>query len=140
MYTKNAHHDWIPLANRVGTPSYVYIKVYRQIGGRLFSSMSCQRLACSSFLQIPRTHILFSLASYSEIQRQDVPETSHPLTLVTLSEASLALFEAFHSRRNALNLSIKELDKRAKSKKMEDRPLHATVSSGSGESSSEEDS
>ncbi|KAJ7778679.1 hypothetical protein DFH07DRAFT_950687 [Mycena maculata] len=106
MYSKSMHHDWIPFADSVGTPSYIYVRVYRQFGGSLFSSMSCQALACPAFLQIPCTHILFSLASFSKIQRQEVVTAAHPLTLVTLCHESLALFTAFKAEQNALFLAI----------------------------------
>lgn len=142
MYSKNTHHDWIPLAASVGTPSYIYVRVYRQFGGALFSSMSCPKLACSAFLQIPRTHILFSLASFSKIKRQDVPTAGHPLTLITLCKDSLALFDVFHTQRNALSLSLQELAKKIKSKKVDDEPLPmpapAGIPSESGESPSDD--
>ncbi|KAJ7508549.1 hypothetical protein B0H11DRAFT_2304702 [Mycena galericulata] len=140
MYSKNTHHDWIPLATSIGTPSYIYIRVYRPFGGALFSSMSCPKLACSTFLQIPCTHILFSLASFSQIQRQDITTANHPLTLVTLCQTSMALFEAFHKERNALQSALKELGKKSKSKKVDDGPLQAPIPSESGESASDPDS
>ncbi|KAJ6449728.1 hypothetical protein DFH09DRAFT_93659, partial [Mycena vulgaris] len=62
MYTKNTNHDWIPTATSVGTPSYIYVSVYRQFAGAIFSSMACGILSCPTVLQIPRTHIFFSLA------------------------------------------------------------------------------
>ncbi|KAJ6578728.1 hypothetical protein DFH09DRAFT_1148213 [Mycena vulgaris] len=93
MYTKNTMHDWLPMATSVGSPSYVYIAVYSPIAGHMFTSMPCPKLACGSIIQIPRTHLLFSLASYSRmIQRQAVPTTEgHPHVLLTLCEASSAL-------------------------------------------------
>ncbi|KAJ7461042.1 hypothetical protein FB451DRAFT_1371356 [Mycena latifolia] len=133
IYSKNTHHDWIPFAPSVGTPSYIYVRVYRQFAGSLFSSLSCQKLGTSTFLQIPRTHILFSLASF-KIQREDVLTAAHPLTLLTLGKDSMVLFDAFHEDRNALHLAIAELARTSKSKKV--TPLPASIASESGESAS----
>ncbi|KAJ7716106.1 hypothetical protein DFH07DRAFT_785479 [Mycena maculata] len=133
MYSKNTNHDWIAQTTSVGTPLYIYVQVYRLVGGDLFTSMACQSLGTSSFLQIPRTHLLFSLASFSKIQRQDVA-SKDPVTLVTLCADSLALYQAFHRARSALQVSIQELSKSAKSKKVEDV---AHVSGDSAESSSD---
>ncbi|KAJ7723096.1 hypothetical protein DFH07DRAFT_759651, partial [Mycena maculata] len=142
MYSKNTHHDWIPLAPSVGTPSYIYVQVYRQLGASLFSSMASQRLACSAFLQIPRTHILLSLASFS-LGRQDITTSTSPVTLITLCQASLALFNAFHEQRNALHLAIKELAKKGKSNNAgDDLPSTGIPSEpeSEGDSASENDS
>ncbi|KAJ6609212.1 hypothetical protein B0H10DRAFT_2226075 [Mycena sp. CBHHK59/15] len=71
MYTKSTMHDWIPNVSSVGLPSYIYISVYRQFAGAMFTSIACEKLSCPTVLQIPRTHILFSLASF-KITRQDI--------------------------------------------------------------------
>ncbi|KAJ7755628.1 hypothetical protein DFH07DRAFT_959275 [Mycena maculata] len=115
MYSKNTNHDWIAQTTSVGTPLYIYL------------------LGTSSFLQIPRTHLLFSLASFSKIQWQDIA-SKDPVALVTLCADSLALYQAFHQARSALQVSIQELSKSAKSKKAEDV---AHVSGDSEESSFE---
>ncbi|KAJ7796907.1 hypothetical protein B0H14DRAFT_3157761 [Mycena olivaceomarginata] len=100
MYTKSTMHDWIPATTSVGTPSYVYADVYQALGGRMFTSLSCPPLACGTTLQFPRTHIIFSLASFTPtITRQEVPTTDgHPHTL------------------NVLYFTVEELTKMAKSK------------------------
>ncbi|KAJ6528169.1 hypothetical protein B0H19DRAFT_1083694 [Mycena capillaripes] len=96
MYAKNTNHDWVPSVDSVGAPSYIYVQTYRPLGGGFFTSMSCEKLGCPTFLQIPRTHILFSLASFSGIHRQEV---NPQLTFVTLCKESFALYEAFHRHR-----------------------------------------
>lgn len=138
MYSKSTNHDWIPLANSVGTPSYIYVQAYQPFGGAMFSSMCYQKLSCSTFLQIPRTHILFSLASFPRIQRQEVAG-DNPVLLVTLCKDSFELYEAFHRQRNALHLSIQELGKKAKSKNAEDGPLSGHAVTHGRESSSEDE-
>ncbi|KAJ6565443.1 hypothetical protein B0H10DRAFT_1965652 [Mycena sp. CBHHK59/15] len=102
----NTNHDWVSSVNSVGAPSYVYVQSYRSLGGGLFTSMSCEKLGSPTFLQIPRAHILFSLASFSGIHRQEV---NSQLTVVTLCKDSFRLYDAFHCQRNALQLSLKEL-------------------------------
>ncbi|KAJ6599545.1 hypothetical protein B0H10DRAFT_2441262 [Mycena sp. CBHHK59/15] len=78
-------HDWIPNTTSIGTPSYICIAVYRQFAGSLFSSVACKKLSCPTILQIPRTNILFSLASY-RITRQSIPtQEGYPHTMATLS-------------------------------------------------------
>ncbi|KAJ7151882.1 hypothetical protein C8R43DRAFT_1067439 [Mycena crocata] len=119
MYTKNTNHDWIPQTTSVGTPSYVYVLVYKQVGGPLFTSMSCATLACPTYLQIPRSHLLFSLASFTGIDRQAIASAGHPLTLLTLCADSFSLLQSFHVRRQVLQGCVLDLSKKAKSKQVE---------------------
>ncbi|KAJ7810176.1 hypothetical protein B0H14DRAFT_3757961, partial [Mycena olivaceomarginata] len=118
IYTKSTMHDWIPAATSVGTPSYVYADVYQPLSGRMFSSLSCQSLACGTTLQFPRTHIIFSLASFTPtISRQEVPTVDgHPHTLVTLCAKSYELFETLRANQSALYIAVEELTRMAKSK------------------------
>ncbi|KAJ7433413.1 hypothetical protein FB451DRAFT_1380348 [Mycena latifolia] len=122
MYTKNTMHDWIPAATSVGTPSYVYASVYLPFAGSTFTSMSCPTLACSTFLQIPRTHILFSLASFAgTIHRQDLRTTDgFPHALVTLCPGSQSLFTTLRAYQTSLFFAILELVRAVKSKKVDD--------------------
>ncbi|KAJ6537582.1 hypothetical protein B0H10DRAFT_2141861 [Mycena sp. CBHHK59/15] len=109
MYTKNTMHDWILNTTSVGTPSYICIAVYRQFAGSLFSSVACEKLSCPTVLQIPRTHILFSLASY-RITRQSIPtQEGYPHTMATLCAASLKLFQTLHQGQVALQAAVREL-------------------------------
>ncbi|KAJ7077204.1 hypothetical protein C8R43DRAFT_1083442 [Mycena crocata] len=119
MYTKNTNHDWIPQTTSVGTPSCVYVLVYKQVGGPLFTSMSCATLACPTYLQIPRSHLLFSLASFTGIDRQAITSAGHPLTLLTLCADSFSLLLSLHERRQVLQGCVLDLSKKAKSKQVE---------------------
>ncbi|KAF8171785.1 hypothetical protein K438DRAFT_2024000 [Mycena galopus ATCC 62051] len=93
MYTKNTAHDWIPNTSSIGTPSYICILAYRQFVSSLFSSVACEKLLCPTVLQIPHTHILFSLASF-KIARQSLPTAEgYPHTMATLCPASFKLFQ-----------------------------------------------
>ncbi|KAJ6504529.1 hypothetical protein DFH09DRAFT_943717 [Mycena vulgaris] len=110
MYTKNTNHDWIPTATSVGTPSYIYVSVYRQFAGAIFSSMACGILSCPTVLQIPRTHILFSLASFTKITRQAVPTAEgYPHMLATLCPSSLELLQKLRQSQTALVAAVLHL-------------------------------
>ncbi|KAF8173724.1 hypothetical protein K438DRAFT_1920853 [Mycena galopus ATCC 62051] len=118
MYTKNTMHDWIPATTSVGTPSYVYAAVYQVFNGRMFSSLSCPSLGCGTTLQFPRTHIIFSLASFAPtILRQDLQTADgHPHTLITLCAKSYDLFMTLGKNQIAVCSAVDELTKLAKSK------------------------
>ncbi|KAJ6493278.1 hypothetical protein C8R45DRAFT_1073220 [Mycena sanguinolenta] len=124
MYTKNTMHDWIPGTTSVGTPSYIYGDVYQNLSGRMFSSLSCPPLACGATLQFPRTHIIFSLASFAPtITRQEVPTTDgYPHTLVTLCDKSYELFDKLRANQLPLYCAVEELTKMAKSKDSDTAP------------------
>ncbi|KAJ6597640.1 hypothetical protein DFH09DRAFT_1272270 [Mycena vulgaris] len=110
MYTKNTNHDWIPTATSVGTPSYIHVSVYRQFAGAIFSSMACGILSCPTVLQIPRTHILFSLASFTKITRQAVPTAEgYPHMLATLCPSSLELLQKLRLSQTALAAAVLHL-------------------------------
>ncbi|KAJ7735848.1 hypothetical protein DFH07DRAFT_779865 [Mycena maculata] len=66
-------------------------------------------LACLTVLQIPRTHVLFSLASF-KITRQDIPTSEkYPHTIATLDPDSMALFHKMRQTQAALNAAVREL-------------------------------
>ncbi|KAJ6600426.1 hypothetical protein DFH09DRAFT_1070230 [Mycena vulgaris] len=103
MYTKNTMHDWLPMATSVGSPSYV------------------------SIIQIPRTHVLFSLAFFSRtIQRQAVPTTEdHPHVLLTLWDALSALFQKIRAQQLSLHSAVAQLMTVTKAKNVESGPLNS---------------
>jgi hypothetical protein len=129
MYTKSTHHDWISIAESVGTPSYIYVLVYLQLGGNFFSSLTCQALGCPTVLQIPRTHILFSLASYTIARQASPTADGHPHTLVTLCKDSHALFQIFQQHSKGLHVAIDGLAKsvKAKGKNADGGSAHLTI-------------
>ncbi|KAK7039864.1 hypothetical protein R3P38DRAFT_2514522 [Favolaschia claudopus] len=109
MYTKNTMHDWIPNAPHVGTPSYICVEAYRRFAGAMFSSIACERLSCPTVLQIPRTHLLFSLASY-KITRQSLPTPEgYPHTMATLCAASLDVFNTMHMNAAAFQAAVRAI-------------------------------
>ncbi|KAJ6554371.1 hypothetical protein B0H19DRAFT_1153335 [Mycena capillaripes] len=133
MYTKNTMHDWIQTASSVGTPSYIYVSIYRHFTGAIFSSMACDKLWCPTVLQIPRTHLLFSLASFP-ITRQEVPTTEgYPHTMATLCPASLKLFQDLQQCRSALNLAVKDLGELMKGKIDMQVPFTFTIGADSAD-------
>ncbi|KAJ7780986.1 hypothetical protein B0H16DRAFT_1496749 [Mycena metata] len=110
MYTKNTMHDWIPNAPSIGTPSYIYVLAYRPFAGAIFTSIACEQYSCPTVLQVPRTHILFSLASYNRTTRQLVPTAEKlPHTLITLCADSLALFQKMRESKLALSAAVRDL-------------------------------
>ncbi|CAK5278910.1 unnamed protein product [Mycena citricolor] len=110
MYTRTSTHEWIPAAYSVGTPSYVYAWLYTSLAGNIFSSIACKKLSCPTILQIPRTHILYSLASFSGISQQDVTTVGgHPHKLVTLCADSLMVMQVLSEVTPAVNSAVNAL-------------------------------
>ncbi|KAK7012416.1 hypothetical protein R3P38DRAFT_2550288, partial [Favolaschia claudopus] len=125
MYAKNTNHNWIPETSSVGKPSYVYVTAYRQLAGQIFSSLACPVLACPTVLQIPRTHILFSLARFPVERLETATPGGNPHTLLTLSKDSFTLLQTFQRRADALHAAVEAL-KKLQSKKAK-APLTITV-------------
>ncbi|KAJ7805664.1 hypothetical protein B0H14DRAFT_3770845 [Mycena olivaceomarginata] len=97
---------------------------------RMVSSMSCELLTCGATLQFPRTHILFSLASFAPtITRQDIPTAEgYPHTLITLCERSFELLSKLRANQKPLYLAVEELTEMAKAKHADtDLPLGDTA-------------
>ncbi|KAF8803503.1 hypothetical protein BYT27DRAFT_7259964 [Phlegmacium glaucopus] len=122
MYSKSegkgSKHEWIPSAPSIGVLSYVYIRTFNVFTGNgMFSSLTCPSLSSSTILQIPRTHILFSLASSaSNITSQELKTADgHPFSLITLDTYSVSVFDAFRLRSNDLYKAVKVLQKGVRS-------------------------
>ncbi|KAF8217368.1 hypothetical protein K438DRAFT_1748436 [Mycena galopus ATCC 62051] len=81
------------------------LAAYRQFAASLFSSVACEKLSCPTVLQIPRTHILFSLASL-KIARQSLPTAEG---MATLCPASFKLFQTLRQGQAALQASVRDL-------------------------------
>ncbi|KAJ7173523.1 hypothetical protein C8R46DRAFT_1083087 [Mycena filopes] len=110
MYTKNTMHDWTPTVTSVGTPSYIYVSMYRRFAGALFTSMACEKLSCSTVLQIPSTHLLLSLASFTKITKQAIPASDgYPHIMVNLCPESLKLFEDLRGSSPVVQTAVQEL-------------------------------
>jgi hypothetical protein len=111
---KGSKHEWIPSAPSVGVLSYIYVTVFKPFAGNnMFSSMTCPSLSSSTILQVPRTHVLFSLASSApKISSQKLKTTDgHPFSLVTLDTYSATVFEALHQHSDALYDALVVLQK-----------------------------
>ena len=102
---KGAKHEWLPSTDSVGIPSYINIQVYRYLTQNVFSSVACAILHCSTFLLIPATYILFSLASCSQITRQDLSTNGHPLILITFCSFSLSMFNTLSAQSGLINFT-----------------------------------
>ena len=116
---KNSRHEWIPSTDNIGILSYLYIRVFAPFAGdSMFNSMSCQSLSSSSLIQIPRSHILFSLTSASKdiiVQQMNSP-AGHPLSLVTLCSYSTSILLQFRQCQAALYVGLETLKRTMKAK------------------------
>lgn len=115
MYSKakfrGSKHESITETHSVGTPSYIYVRVYAPFAGALFTSLACPTLACDTYLQIPRTHIIFSLSSYT-IGRQDlVGADAHPITMITLGTDAATLHQHLSANASLVDVSVRELQR-----------------------------
>ncbi|KAK7005534.1 hypothetical protein R3P38DRAFT_3215270 [Favolaschia claudopus] len=116
MYTKSTYHEWIPFTTSVGTPSYVYAVVYKNVSDNLFTSISCPTLSCPTVLQFPRTHILLSLPSFTptiSIQRISMKDSGLPHTMVTLCETSENLLAKLRELQIAVAAAVEALSSAA---------------------------
>ncbi|KAI0060330.1 hypothetical protein BV25DRAFT_977826 [Artomyces pyxidatus] len=111
-------HEWAPAARSIGDPSYINVQVYRKMYGNTYTSVSCQSLGCATFLRIPRTHFIFSLATASaSITRKDVQtDAGHPFSFVTLCSFSSALVTSLSTRSADLSLAVLQLQDMMSSK------------------------
>jgi len=108
----------------LGILSYVYIKLFNPLyGDSTFTSMTCPSLSSSTLLQIPRSHLLFSLDSYTKnITWQSISTSDgHPITLLTLCPSSTILFHQFRGQTQPYNIyaAVKVLQAKIKHKAME---------------------
>ncbi|KAF6742271.1 hypothetical protein DFP72DRAFT_1022703 [Ephemerocybe angulata] len=101
---KNAKHDWVPQIDNLGLASYIYVLKYIPMAGHsVFTALACPQLASPSFIQVPRTHLLFSLALYDSIDRsQSISISGRRFGLITLCPNASSLFTALENRRHSL--------------------------------------
>ena len=127
---KGSKHEWIPSAPSIGVLSYIYARTFNVFAGNgMFSSMTCPSLSSSTILQVPRTHILFSLtSSVPNITSQELKTADgHPFSLITLDPFSVSAFEAFRQRSNELYKAVKALQKGVRSGTVGDLSQFATT-------------
>jgi len=94
--------------------------------------MTCPSLFSSTILQVPCTHILFSLASSApNITSQELKTADgHPFSLITLDPFSVSAYEAFRQRSNELYQAVKALQKGVRSGTVGDLSQIATTATG----------
>ncbi|TFK60394.1 hypothetical protein BDN72DRAFT_779478 [Pluteus cervinus] len=110
MYTqadyKGAKHESVDEITSPGLPSFIYIQLYSQFGPGIFTSLSCSSLSSGTFLQIPRTHLLFSFAGFN-ITRQDLTTAdAHPFSMITLCSQSYDIHHRLAARAAEVALSV----------------------------------
>ncbi len=89
--------------------SYTNVRVFRPFSGDTLSSLSCSQLGCSSFLRVPREHILFSLASCVISHSNNMTHTGQPYVLATLPPFAANILQILRSKSVQVFSSIKEL-------------------------------
>ncbi len=143
---KGSKHEWIPSAPSIGVLSYIYVRMFNPFAGNsMFSSITCPSLATSTILQVPRTHVLFSLASSApNITSQELKTADgHPLSLITLDSYSVAIFEDFRQRSDELYIAVKALQQGVRSGMVADfkvaQAATADAIAGTPESDSEDE-
>ncbi|KAK7691172.1 hypothetical protein QCA50_006275 [Cerrena zonata] len=118
---KGARHDWIDEIKSVGDPSYVMVQVYTHSHGSTYTSLTCKSLECNTFLRLPRTHLIFSLpwdptATATPSRRDISADAAHPMTFVTLSPQSTAIFLVLLSNSIPISNAVRALTKMLKGK------------------------
>ena len=94
--------------------SYVCANPFSVFAGNgMFSSMTCPSLSSSTILQVPHTHILFSLRSSAPKITSQALRTAdgHPFSLITLAPFSVSAFEAFRQHTDELYHTLKALQR-----------------------------
>jgi hypothetical protein len=139
MYTKgngkNAKHEWTVGVESLGHPSYVYVRKYVPMGGNgYFSSLAQPGLSLPTFLQVPRTHLLFSLGSLSTSFTHQPPLLINGASFpaLTLCPWSLAIFQQLSASVGDLYQCASDLKKRLSPKRKGNK-------GGEDEESGEED-
>ncbi|KAI0067574.1 hypothetical protein BV25DRAFT_1876116 [Artomyces pyxidatus] len=114
MYTnsgaRGAKHDWISSISSVGAPSYINVQVFRLSYGSTYTSLSCSTLGCSTFLRIPRTHILFSLATAISLRKTGCSsDPAYPVSVVALDPFSEGIINILKDRVQAVSDAVAEV-------------------------------
>ncbi|KAI0690476.1 hypothetical protein BC835DRAFT_1307880 [Cytidiella melzeri] len=114
LYTKNnsraSKHAWTHSVDSIGMPLYVAVQTYTVFTGSTYSSNSCKSLDCPTFLNVPRTHVVFSLASFERtILTHTISLGAQEIDTVTLCTESTQLLLTLTLRQDDLSKSIKRL-------------------------------
>jgi hypothetical protein len=111
MYTKSgakaSKHEWAADTDKLGILSYVSAQLFVSIGGTHFSSVACPKLDCATFLHLPATHILFSLAPF-DILTQPLPLTTTAF-ITALGPGPYSLLRNWQQQGSAAAGAVDEL-------------------------------
>lgn len=115
---KGAKNEWLPSMDSIGVPSYINVQAYWTFTHNIFSLLACLTLHCPTFLHIPATHMLFSLATCSQITYQDLTTANgHPLILINLCSFLLGMFQTLSAQSGIIKTLVNNLIKQLKSSK-----------------------
>ncbi|KAJ3513597.1 hypothetical protein NMY22_g14994 [Coprinellus aureogranulatus] len=107
---KNAKHEWVTRIESLGVASYIYVRKFVPLAGdSVFTSLSCQQLTTSTYIQVPRTHLLFSLGSYSITRGQPIVVDGCDFDTVNLCSASTVLYSTLRSHQGVVSTCIRNL-------------------------------
>jgi hypothetical protein len=119
MYTKSsakaAKHEWTSHAENLGDLSNIGLQVFMPIGGANFTSIACAQLDCATFILLPASNIIFSLASFP-IKTQPLPFAELSASIASLCAVSWNLFKAWQVRADEIGDAVVELRKALKAK------------------------
>ncbi|TFY80298.1 hypothetical protein EWM64_g3714 [Hericium alpestre] len=111
---RGANHDWTPSVDSIGALLFVHVRVFTPSFLHTYSMLSCAELGCVTNLRVPRTHLIFSLATASaDIQKVDmVSNPHHPFRYITLGTFSVQILRALEQRKNDVASCVHDLVKK----------------------------
>ena len=84
---RSSKHCWVESSTSLGTLSYISVQVFTQfMGERYFSLSSCGSLSTATFIHVPPTHFLLSLAPL-----QNAIEVTEGLALGNITDFTVAV-------------------------------------------------
>lgn len=82
-----ARHERISETNTIGLISFIYVRQYKVLAPTIHTTLTDPTLNCYTYLQIPRTHILFSLQS-SHIVTHETITAEASVRILTVDPAA----------------------------------------------------
>ncbi|KAF5332101.1 hypothetical protein D9611_008005 [Ephemerocybe angulata] len=135
---KNAKHDWATGIENLGVASYIYVRKFVPLAGdSVFTALSCPELSTVTLVQVPRTHLLFSLGTFTISRGQSVSVNGFDYGVLNLCATSTALFTTLRNRRGLLSECIRVLKALVAGKDV--GPTTAFVMEAADETESERD-
>ncbi|KAH9935430.1 uncharacterized protein B0H18DRAFT_1082220 [Fomitopsis serialis] len=108
---RGAKHDWTASAHSIGAVSYVMVQVYTVLQGSLYTSITQPQIQATTFLRIPRTHLIMSLSSFSgdiTVQALQFGDAS-PMEFVALGARVSQLLRTLTNRKSDVCRAVKTL-------------------------------